>query len=280
MPVTPKQGLPFPANSAPPNVPVDIQALALAAEGKLNMWFSNAAARDAAVTAPSTGMNCYIEATKEYQLYSNTMWNTIWTGDFGPTIPRMSSLLSYENRTGRPASTREGTLGLDRTRNVIEGYNGAAWKHAGASPVVSTTYSSFGAGVLFAPNNGNTNHQVASFSLGNSLATNIAFSYTANMACYTTAAGEGQLVNNWLEYRAPGASTWVQLQQSLSTWYGAVPINYPTYFHISNTTTATLTGIGTYGLRLWVQNAGGGPVCNIYRINVHATPIISSTVFS
>lgn len=71
------QGLPYPLLTDLGNAPTWIQQLAQAVEVKLNMIFSTTAARDAAITAPTAGMEVFITGTLEKQRRVGTAWVVI-----------------------------------------------------------------------------------------------------------------------------------------------------------------------------------------------------------
>jgi hypothetical protein len=68
------QALPYPLLTDAGNAPSWIQQLAQAVEVKLNMIFATTAARDAALTAPTAGMEVFITGTLEKQRRVGTAW--------------------------------------------------------------------------------------------------------------------------------------------------------------------------------------------------------------
>lgn len=86
----PIQGLPYPDPSEPPAGPAQIKALADAVVTRTNMRFATTGARDAVITAPVAGMECYIGsgATAIKQIYHAGSWTKSWevnaTGSLTP----------------------------------------------------------------------------------------------------------------------------------------------------------------------------------------------------
>jgi hypothetical protein len=68
------QALPYPLLTDIGNAPSWNQQLAQAVEVKLNMIFATTAARDAALTAPTAGMEVFITGTLEKQRRVGTAW--------------------------------------------------------------------------------------------------------------------------------------------------------------------------------------------------------------
>lgn len=71
---TPLQNLVVPSLSDPPNGPSQFLAFGTAAEKLLNMSFTTAIARDAAITAPVAGMEVYLSTPKQKTWYDGTGW--------------------------------------------------------------------------------------------------------------------------------------------------------------------------------------------------------------
>lgn len=74
MPNTPIQGFPYPALSDAANGPVGFQNLAQAIEKRVLMVFADAAARTAAVTAPTAGMMSFLTTTGRFEYYTGIAW--------------------------------------------------------------------------------------------------------------------------------------------------------------------------------------------------------------
>jgi hypothetical protein len=78
LPTTALQALTYPATSAAPNVPADIQQLALDVEKKAVMVFASAAARTSAFTSASVtateGMLSYLSDVNQVQFYDGSAW--------------------------------------------------------------------------------------------------------------------------------------------------------------------------------------------------------------
>lgn len=92
MATTANQQLPYPALGDAANGPVAIQNLALAVEKKLVMSFANAAARDAAIPAPTDGQFCYVTADANWYAYINGRWNTVLGLTAGASAPAATAL--------------------------------------------------------------------------------------------------------------------------------------------------------------------------------------------
>lgn len=90
---TPLASLPYPALGDDPDIPSDIQALALAAEKQLVLVFADTTARDAAITAPAAGMLAFLTGKKWLTEYDGSNWIVISAlGKIGCTATRASNL--------------------------------------------------------------------------------------------------------------------------------------------------------------------------------------------
>lgn len=72
--LTPLGSLPYPQPSDAANIPVHIQSLAEAVDGRTVLRFADGAARDAKVTAPVAGMLCWLSTPKQYWYYTGSVW--------------------------------------------------------------------------------------------------------------------------------------------------------------------------------------------------------------
>lgn len=79
MPTTPIGAAPFPAGTDADNVPADLEALAVWASTRVVMSFADAAARDAAITAPETGMVAWLDSPESITVRTATAWRTVWS---------------------------------------------------------------------------------------------------------------------------------------------------------------------------------------------------------
>lgn len=136
MATTSLQALPYPAASAAPNVPADIQALAVGIESKLPMVFATAAARTSAFTAagisPTAGMLSYRNDAGywEYWNAGAAAWRVYGQYRIGTTIVSSASAFLWNNipsylrelRVTITARGDTGALGIDVGIQV----NGAA----------------------------------------------------------------------------------------------------------------------------------------------------------
>jgi hypothetical protein len=74
MPTTTAQALPYPGQGDPPNGPAQIEALALAVEPRLVMVFASSADRDNKLTAPASGMLCWLQSPGCYCFHDGSSW--------------------------------------------------------------------------------------------------------------------------------------------------------------------------------------------------------------
>lgn len=74
MPNTANQQLPYPASSSVPNVPSDLQLLALAVEKKGVQVFASASDRSTRQTAPTEGMICWLQDVNRFDHYTGSAW--------------------------------------------------------------------------------------------------------------------------------------------------------------------------------------------------------------
>jgi hypothetical protein len=72
--LTPLGSLPYPQPADAANIPVHIQSLAEAVDGRTVLRFADGAARDAKVTAPVAGMLCWLSTPKQYWYYTGSVW--------------------------------------------------------------------------------------------------------------------------------------------------------------------------------------------------------------
>ncbi|MFF5473321.1 hypothetical protein [Streptomyces achromogenes] len=79
MPTTAIGGAPYPAPDDADNVPADLQALAEWASTRVGMRFADAAARNAAITAPVKGMLAWLDTPGALTIRTATAWRTIWS---------------------------------------------------------------------------------------------------------------------------------------------------------------------------------------------------------
>ncbi|PVC73461.1 hypothetical protein [Streptomyces sp. CS081A] len=79
MPTTPIGGAPYPAGPDSDNVPADLMELAVWASTRVVMRFADAAARDAALTAPEAGMVAWLATPGSLTIRTATAWRTIWS---------------------------------------------------------------------------------------------------------------------------------------------------------------------------------------------------------
>ncbi|MFF3575790.1 hypothetical protein [Streptomyces mirabilis] len=78
--LTPLGSLPYPQPADAANIPVHIQSLAEAVDGRTVLRFADAATRDAKVTAPVAGMLCWLGTPKQYWYYTGSAWTQLAPG--------------------------------------------------------------------------------------------------------------------------------------------------------------------------------------------------------
>lgn len=103
MPNTALQTLPYPASTASPNVPADLQTLALATEKKLVQVYASAAARTSAFTSagvtPTDGMLSYLQDVDRYDTYDGSAWQPVTMGWLAGSWKATPSLLAVTTET-------------------------------------------------------------------------------------------------------------------------------------------------------------------------------------
>jgi hypothetical protein len=92
---TPQQGLPIPEPTDDPDIPGDIQALALAIEKRLVGTYVNATDRNTKVTAPLEGQYAFLKDTDTLTVWNGTAWVTAFatppTFSSGTVVPSNAS---------------------------------------------------------------------------------------------------------------------------------------------------------------------------------------------
>ncbi|MFF3750106.1 hypothetical protein ACFYYH_06530 [Streptomyces sp. NPDC002018] len=78
--LTPLGNLPYPQAADAANVPLHIQSLAEAVDGRTVLRFADAAARDAKVTAPVAGMLVWLTSPGRYVHYTGGQWQPVVPG--------------------------------------------------------------------------------------------------------------------------------------------------------------------------------------------------------
>lgn len=72
--LTPINGWAIPSLSDSPNITSAVNTAISAIDARANPIFSTTAARNAAITSPTAGQECYVTATKEKYVYNGTAW--------------------------------------------------------------------------------------------------------------------------------------------------------------------------------------------------------------
>ena len=92
---TANQQLPYPTSTDDPDVPSDMQALAIALEKKLVMVFTNTGDRSTRVPSPQAGMFSVITSTNKMEMYNGSTWVQVYppviTITRGTVVPSNSS---------------------------------------------------------------------------------------------------------------------------------------------------------------------------------------------
>jgi hypothetical protein len=78
--LTPLGSLPYPQPADAANIPVHMQSLAEAVDGRTVLRFADAATRDTKVTAPVAGMLCWLSTPKQYWFYTGSVWTQLAPG--------------------------------------------------------------------------------------------------------------------------------------------------------------------------------------------------------
>ena len=148
MPTSPMQALPYPAPASAVNIPGDMAAMANAIEPRLVMWFSNAAARDAAILAPSEGMMCFLDSNKNYYGYTGGDWRVLVTAGITPGSGRShGKIISHSAGDISPANLSPGTLFVDRDQVRLRMINAAGVNMIpGAAPLMAWAIQRHGGG--------------------------------------------------------------------------------------------------------------------------------------
>ncbi|MEV5606821.1 hypothetical protein [Streptomyces sp. NPDC052225] len=106
--LTPLGGLPYPQPADAANIPLHVQSLAEAVDGRTVLRFSDAASRDAKVVAPVAGMLAWLSTPKQYTYYTGTLWAQLAPGPLhkaGTTTGTTTSTAYVETLTGATADT-------------------------------------------------------------------------------------------------------------------------------------------------------------------------------
>lgn len=92
---TANQAMPYPTSTDDPDVPSDMQALALALEKKLVMVFTDSTDRSTKVPSPTAGMFSVLTATNVMAMYNGSTWVQVYppviTITRGTVVPSNSS---------------------------------------------------------------------------------------------------------------------------------------------------------------------------------------------
>lgn len=86
MATEPIQSGPYPVPADPPDGPNQMSAIVVWAAGRLNMRFASTAARDAAIPAPTAGMECTIGsgAAQVKYIHDGSAWRPLWQRGMSP----------------------------------------------------------------------------------------------------------------------------------------------------------------------------------------------------
>ncbi|WP_338698646.1 hypothetical protein V2W30_20940 [Streptomyces sp. Q6] len=78
--LTPLGGLPYPQPADAANIPLHLQSLAEAVDGRTVLRFADQASLDAKVPAPVAGMLAFLTTPKQYTYYNGTKWAVLAPG--------------------------------------------------------------------------------------------------------------------------------------------------------------------------------------------------------
>lgn len=101
---TPIAALPYPALTDSPNGPSQVQALANAVDTQVVPRFSTTTTRDAAITAPVAGMECWTTTPATHWYYSGTAWIVRGGSAYGRCRLRRAANQSIPNNTATSIS--------------------------------------------------------------------------------------------------------------------------------------------------------------------------------
>lgn len=75
---TPGQSFPVPVTGDDPNIPDDLNSLAVAIEKRVMGVYNSVADRDARVTAPVEGQCAYLKDSNSFTYYNGTAWTAMF----------------------------------------------------------------------------------------------------------------------------------------------------------------------------------------------------------
>jgi hypothetical protein len=88
---TPGQSFPVPVAGDDPNIPDDLNNLAVAIERRVMGVYNSVADRDARVTAPQEGQVAYLKDTNTFTFHNGTAWTAMFnqppTFSVGTAVP-------------------------------------------------------------------------------------------------------------------------------------------------------------------------------------------------
>lgn len=113
MPSSPIAGLPYPATSAIPDVPADLESLAAALDIVVVPSFASATARDAAITSPSDGQLCYLADMDYFTAHINGSWVSLATA--AKSVGTSAGTLAAGDHTHTGSSPETKILASDQT---------------------------------------------------------------------------------------------------------------------------------------------------------------------
>ncbi|MDQ1734603.1 MAG: hypothetical protein QOH56_854 [Pseudonocardiales bacterium] len=111
---TTPNALPYPLPSSAPNMPADMQALAVALDHKVIGSFATAAARTAAITAPNVGDLTYRADAAAYESWNGAAWSLLLT----------SSVIRFRGMLAASTSvTGAANIAFTATEDNVSGWN-------------------------------------------------------------------------------------------------------------------------------------------------------------
>lgn len=76
---TPGQSFPVPTTGDDPDIPADLNTLALAIEKRVVGVYNNVTDRDTRVTAPQEGQVAYLKDTNTFVFFTGSVWTAMFT---------------------------------------------------------------------------------------------------------------------------------------------------------------------------------------------------------
>lgn len=132
-------GWPLPSLTDQPNITTAVNSGLVLVDRRVNPIYATTAARDAAITAPDEGMECYVTGTKEKYLYNGTRWvGAAWRSHAIETTQVINNTTTVVDIT-EGAITLEANSVYDIFYQLeIQSYNGAGFRWNFNTPALTT----------------------------------------------------------------------------------------------------------------------------------------------